>query len=525
MSYEVTLNDYVIFMFSRSEVKVLLEIAKVGEGSIKTLSKSTGLSYIQLYRVLRKLENKGLVLRGGRGTYFIDRFLADLIIELYQKYDLYVVLRRGYFKVLMLLLDKPRSAKEISIASGYSYKHVLRLLGKLTMSMAVKYERGVYYLVDDPKLRVLLEWLGARGGRVVAGKIFRKVSRGVKLDGSLTGFSIFWRWGVEVNLAYDYYVYPRMSIGLEEALVHAWIMSETPQERGLIAIFYAKNIDRINQAKLQRLAEEYGVLEDIVELDAYIRGLETKNSELFPPWSEVKEQARVYSVDLEKMRYPKLSEEFFKVLGERLDSEVKVYLFGGACMVLRGLKNGTKDIDIVVLSRDEFTAVSKALKRMGYREYTGFRIMHRKREKTIRIFEKENNPRIDMYVYRIAGKLVLTENMLKRADVRRYGKLILYLASNEDIILLKSVTDRIRDLLDIEVIVKSLKTRLNWDAILEELTTQEKLTHRHFCLSVLQTIDAIEERLKIKIPIKKKLKRIVEKHLKDLRRKHLTDNI
>ncbi|RLE58483.1 MAG: hypothetical protein DRJ32_06380, partial [Thermoprotei archaeon] len=134
-------------------------------------------------------------------------------------------------------------------------------------------------------------------------------------------------------------------------------------------------------------------------------------------------------------------------------------------------------------------------------------------------------PRIDLYIHRIAGKLVLTESMLRRADVRRYGRLTLYLASNEDIVLLKSVTDRFRDILDIELIVKTLKTRLNWNTILEELTIQEELTQRHFCLSVLETIEALEERLKIKIPIKIKLKRIVNEHMKELLDKVMKSNI
>ena len=512
-------------MFSKSEVKVLLEITRAGSGNIKALLKSTRLSYSQLYRILRKLEDRGLILREKRGRYFIDRFLADLILELHRRYDLEVVLSKGYFKVLMLLLDKPRSAREISVATGYSYKHVLRLLRKLTLSMAVKYDRGLYYLVDDPKLRMLLEWLGARRGKIVAGKIFRKVPHGVKSEGSLTGFSVFWRWGVEVSLAYDYYVYPPMSIGIEEALIHAWILAETPQERGLIAIFYAKNIDKIDYGRLQKLAEEYSLLEDLVELEAYIRGMDVKRRDLFPPWSEVKEQAKMYSVDLEKLRYPKLSEEFFMILGGKLDREVKAYLFGGACMVLRRLKDGTKDIDLVVQSRSEFEAISEALKRIGYKGYVEFEVIKRKRGKSIEIFEREGYPRIDLYIHRIAGKLVLTESMLRRADVRRYGRLTLYLASNEDIVLLKSVTDRFRDILDIELIVKTLKTRLNWNTILEELTIQEELTQQHFCLSVLETIEALEERLKIKIPIKIKLKRIVNEHMKELLNKIREGNI
>ena len=505
-------------MFSKNITKVLLELAKRNESSVKDLIDGTRLSYYQIHRALRFLEKKGLIRRISKtNKYVIDCFLGDLLVELGEKYDLPVVLSKGGFKVATTLLEKPKTAKEISEETGLSYRHTIRILGTLTLSMAVKYERGVYFLVDDPKLKLLLEWLRARRGRIVAGRVLKRVPIGVKEEGSLTGFSVFWRWGVPIQRAFDYYVTPPMKVGLEEAIVHALILAENPQERGLAAIFYAKNIDRVDRSKLQRVAREYGVLKDVLELDVFIRGLKIERPNWFPPWEEVREQARAYSVDLERLRFRPISDEFFERLGAMLEREVRVFLFGGACMVLRGLKDGTKDIDLAVSTKEEYELLVKALKKMGYKSYGVVEVRRRLRsDEPVGVFEKEGFPSIDLYTYRIAGRLVLSEAMMRRAEVKRYGNLVLYLASNEDIILLKSVSDRLRDLLDIEIMIKKLRTSLKWSTILNELEMQKRLTRRHFCFPLLQTVEALEEKMKVKIPIKRKLEYLVEEHMSEV---------
>jgi len=505
-------------MFAKNAIKVLLELSKVGRSSLRDLAKKTGLSYYQVYRAVRDLEKKGLIAKSSeRREFSVNRFLGDLLVELGEKYDLHVLLSKGGFKVVATLLEKPKTAKEISRETGLSYKHTLRVLKDLTLSMAVKYERGFYVLVDDPKLKLFLEWLTGRKGRIIAGRILRKVPLGARVEGSLTGFSVFSQWGVSVQRAFDYYVNPPMKVGLEESIIHALVLAETPQERSLVAIFYAKNVDKIDHSRLLEVAREYGVLEDLLELEAFVRGLRIERPDRYLPWEEVKEQAEIYGVDLEKLRFRPVTEKFFEEIGRVLEREVRVYLFGGACMVLRGLKDGTKDIDIVVPTREEYDALIEALKKLGYRSRVEFEVKRRVgADRPVAVFEKEDSPNVDLYTRVIAGKLMLSRTMLRRAEIRRYGNLILYLASNEDVVLLKLVSNRTRDLLDIELAVKKLRTRLNWNTVLEELAIQERLVNRHFCFLVLQTIQALEERLRIKIPIKSKLERVVEIHLTEI---------
>jgi len=59
-------------------------------------------------------------------------------------------------------------------------------------------------------------------------------------------------------------------------------------------------------------------------------------------------------------------DKLFEELDKILTKKVHFYVIGGAVMIYHKLKTATKDVDIVVDSPEEFMAVEKLLKEMGF---------------------------------------------------------------------------------------------------------------------------------------------------------------
>lgn len=170
--------------------------------------------------------------------------------------------------------------------------------------------------------------------------------------------------------------------------------------------------------------------------------------------------------------------DFLHMVGDALASRtqrVTGYLIGGGAMALRGLKDATKDIDLVVTSRVDRQALAEVVHQHGYRtlsadpfdvafprEYEGFRAdLHR----------KPGAVGLGVFQVVVMDQLHLTPTMRTRArtDTRTYGGLTLALAANEDIFIFKAVTKRPDDDLDIMILAG---TGLDPSIIRQELGTQ-----------------------------------------------------
>ncbi|SFR91017.1 hypothetical protein SAMN05216559_0867 [Halomicrobium zhouii] len=53
-------------------------------------------------------------------------------------------------------------------------------------------------------------------------------------------------------------------------------------------------------------------------------------------------------------------------IGQQLDEPLTVFLIGGGSMAFRGLKDTTKDIDLVVTSGDDLWQLQAVLLELGY---------------------------------------------------------------------------------------------------------------------------------------------------------------
>ena len=54
---------------------------------------------------------------------------------------------------------------------------------------------------------------------------------------------------------------------------------------------------------------------------------------------------------------------FFEELDRSMKEDIEIYTIGGAAMLKRGMKDATKDIDIIVSTKKEFQELQAALSR------------------------------------------------------------------------------------------------------------------------------------------------------------------
>lgn len=189
---------------------------------------------------------------------------------------------------------------------------------------------------------------------------------------------------------------------------------------------------------------------------------------------------------------------FLDELGGRLARAVLAWDIGGGPMVLRDLKAGTKDIDLVVRTEADRNALRDTLvndfhyaERWLEPEYAGLEGL---------LLAREGSLGVDVFLPRIMEKLYLSDGMKARASGPFvHGRLTVSHCSNEDIFLLKSVTNRPDDEDDILILIG---TGLDSDVLNEELTAQAVRTRVDWAGQIRRRLAGIEERRGIPIPLK-----------------------
>lgn len=196
-----------------------------------------------------------------------------------------------------------------------------------------------------------------------------------------------------------------------------------------------------------------------------------------------------------------------KKVGGMCPRQIPVYLIGGGAMALRGEKDATRDLDLVLESQDDADEIKKAFERVGF-------VVDARRPDECHalvdaaILSKPAGLRADIFVGKVCNKLRFSDGMRKRAVlVDNLGKVKLFICAREDIFLLKSVTERTRDLDDMMSLFRSGLSR---DTILGECDLQSALAgfreSRIWEAFLLVKIQEMEKRFGISVPWKRSLK-------------------
>lgn len=140
-------------------------------------------------------------------------------------------------------------------------------------------------------------------------------------------------------------------------------------------------------------------------------------------------------------------------------------------MALRGLKNATYDLDLLVNTRDDFDSLRDLLLELDY-EIVENPIDEYKALGAAILLDKNHACRFDIFDRKVVKKLRLSGDMKRRSnEVFTGSKLRVKALKNEDIFLFKGVAGRTRDVTDMINLVETEKG-LDFNVILEEFQNQ-----------------------------------------------------
>jgi hypothetical protein len=159
--------------------------------------------------------------------------------------------------------------------------------------------------------------------------------------------------------------------------------------------------------------------------------------------------------------------ELFQQLGQILEQKVEALLIGGAVMLELGLKDATKDIDIVCRSEEDKEALLASAKTLGF-QIIGPEERHERLG--VNRLAVKGGRNLDIFAERISYDFSLSEAMWQRATkIRSFGNLVIRDASIEDIFIMKMIANRPGDAPDCSKLVLA---ELDFDIIYREIEEQ-----------------------------------------------------
>ena len=206
--------------------------------------------------------------------------------------------------------------------------------------------------------------------------------------------------------------------------------------------------------------------------------------------------------------------KLFELIGNELNKKVECISIGGNAMMFYNLKKSTKDVDLVFMNKDDLNKVKQALYNSGFKEKNDVTIFKNYEvidKKPIMMEGKET--RFDLFFEEIIC-FRISETIIDRVRKKyEFGNLIIKIVSPEDIILLKSATERIKDREDVFEIIKNYNVK--WNMIIEEAINQTKLDKPLFVVFLYEFLLELKENFKADIPdeILKTLLKISEKEM------------
>ena len=180
----------------------------------------------------------------------------------------------------------------------------------------------------------------------------------------------------------------------------------------------------------------------------------------------------------------------FSELAELIDDDLTVYLIGGGALTLEGLKNATKDIDLIVRDESELKQLWSVLRSAEYEPQGELAEEYDELEAAF-ILEK-NRRRFDVFHEQVAGVIYLSDSMVSRSrHLFDEDRLSVRMVSLNDIFLFKAVANR-ED--DVDDMVRIAQGGIDDDVIVEEIKTQLQLLESDdFIGSMKQKLNLLEE--------------------------------
>jgi hypothetical protein len=156
-----------------------------------------------------------------------------------------------------------------------------------------------------------------------------------------------------------------------------------------------------------------------------------------------------------------------------LKKTIDIYLIGGCAMSYYGIKDATKDIDVLFKNKYDCADFFNVVTELGYETAEQYFPPLLQMEATFFVY-KGDEIWIDLFVKNVMNKFELSPSIQKRAVKTDLStkKLKVYCLDPHDIFLFKSITPRPRD--ENDLILLLTKANINFNLIHEEIRIQSK---------------------------------------------------
>lgn len=179
----------------------------------------------------------------------------------------------------------------------------------------------------------------------------------------------------------------------------------------------------------------------------------------------------------------------FSELANLINNDLTVYLIGGGALTLEEMKNGTKDIDLIVREKSELNQLWHVLRSAEYKPQEELDKEYSELEAAF-ILEKDSR-RFDVFHEQVAGVISLSESMITRSrHLFEEDGLSVEMVSLNDIFLFKAVANREDDVEDMITIAQG---GIDEQVFVKEIMTQiELLGSDDFIGSMKQKLDRLK---------------------------------
>ncbi|MFT4310718.1 MAG: DUF6036 family nucleotidyltransferase [Candidatus Woesearchaeota archaeon] len=165
----------------------------------------------------------------------------------------------------------------------------------------------------------------------------------------------------------------------------------------------------------------------------------------------------------------------FLLISNLLKKDIDALAIGGTAMMLLGYKTTTKDIDIVFTNNTDRQHFIDAICHLGYTQKSITHIYDKKRctHKNKPLMFCRNDERFDLFVSDVFGYHIQQTSFLQRHDFIGTTEFRLYTPPIEELILLKAITRREKDIEDIHTIL-NIEKKIDWNTIIQKAIQQQK---------------------------------------------------
>ena len=513
---------------NQTSLKLIEQIIR-GADSKRDLIKSVQIKTWQLNAHLNKLEKLGYIITHKDVIKLSGTAKSILLRDVSKKFDIMNMLKDST-EIIFSNLVEPKTISDLEQLTGLSNATIHRATSNLRSIGILQKERDTYNIILDDKLKLFAATLKTENTSTSESTvemifqndstILKKIIKNKYTDGQTTGFTLFNNYEIKYDDIFDYYIKQDKPLDLEDILIHSVVIARYHADKSrmiMCVIFYLKNKEKLDLVKLRKIAITFKVLDIWIDIEGYIRNGELKNKHLFLPKHEFVTKADLYDIAKEEYTLPEAFPNLFKDVGNNLSKNVVVYLLGGENMRLKGLKPTTKDCDLVVTNESDYHTIQKVLIKMKYREIKNDSFTKEDmRINPMCIFIHATRSRFDIFIQQIANLLYLTDTMKQRAVFEEFEHLQLGILSNEDVFILKAVTDREGDLQDMFALIQNKgnmtyhKQNFDWGIVWNELLKQVQMNPiSKLASSIFDSIEALNQQFQINTQFRDKLCRYV----------------